>query len=63
MTRPQMKQELESRGVKAETIAAIDSWLEKCAFARFAPVNPSAEEQKQMLADVEKLCENLGSLK
>ncbi|MCQ2100154.1 MAG: BatD family protein [Fibrobacter sp.] len=63
MTRPQMKQELESRGVSAETISAIDSWLEKCAFARFAPVNPSAEEQKKMLADVEKLCESLNGLK
>ncbi len=63
MTRPQMKQELEKRGVSAETISAIDSWLEKCAFARFAPVNPSAEEQKKMLKDVESLCENLGDLK
>ncbi|MCQ2107216.1 MAG: BatD family protein [Fibrobacter sp.] len=63
MTRPQMKQELESRNVKSETVAAIDSWLEKCAFARFAPVNPSAEEQKQMLKDVETLCENLDGLK
>lgn len=59
MTRPQMKEELAKLGVKEETIAAIDSWLEKCAFARFAPVNPSAEEQKQMLADVEKLCGGL----
>lgn len=63
MTRPQMKQELENRGVKEETISAIDSWLEKCAFARFAPVSPSASEQKQMLADVEKLCESLNGLK
>ncbi len=63
MTRPQMKQELANRGVPDETISAIDSWLEKCAFARFAPVNPSAEEQKQMLADVEKLCESLSGLK
>lgn len=63
MTRPQMKQELENRKVNAETIAAIDSWLEKCAFARFAPVNPAPEEQKQMLKDVESLCENLGDLK
>jgi hypothetical protein len=59
MTRPQMKEELAKLGVKEETIAAIDSWLEKCAFARFAPVNPSAEEQKQMLADVEKLCREI----
>ena len=59
MTRPQMKEELARLGMNAETIAAIDSWLEKCAFARFAPVNPSAEEQKQMLNDVEKLCEGL----
>lgn len=59
MTRPQMKEELAKLGLNAETIAAIDSWLEKCAFARFAPVNPSAEEQKQMLDDVEKLCEEL----
>jgi len=59
MTRPQMKDELAKLGVNAETIAAIDSWLEKCAFARFAPVNPSAEEQKKMLEDVEKLCEGL----
>ena len=59
MTRPQMKEELAKLGLNAETIAAIDSWLEKCAFARFAPVNPSAEEQKQMLDDVEKLCEGL----
>lgn len=63
MTRPQMKQELENRGVPADTIGSIDSWLEKCAFARFAPVNPSAEEQKKMLADVEKLCEGLNGLK
>ncbi|WP_109735278.1 MULTISPECIES: BatD family protein [unclassified Fibrobacter] len=59
MTRDQMKADLQSRGVKEETIASIDSWLEKCAFARFAPVNPSANEQKQMLEDVEKLCEGL----
>ena len=59
MTRPQMKSKLEELGVKAETIEAIDSWLEKCAFARFAPVNPNESEQKQMLADVEKLCEEL----
>ena len=59
MTRPQMKEELAKLGVKEDTIAAIDSWLEKCAFARFAPVNPSAEEQKRMLADVEKLCGEL----
>lgn len=59
MTRPQMKEELAKLGVKDEIITAIDSWLEKCAFARFAPVNPSAEEQKQMLEDVEKLCGNL----
>ena len=59
MTRPQMKSKLEELGVKAELISAIDSWLEKCAFARFAPVNPNESEQKQMLADVEKLCEDL----
>ena len=59
MTRPQMKQELEKRGVKNETINAIDSWLEKCAFIRYAPVTASTEEQSQMLADVEKLCEAL----
>ena len=59
MTRPQMKEELAKLGIKDETIAAIDNWLEKCAFARFAPVNPSAEEQKMMLEDVEKLCEGL----
>ena len=63
MTRLQMKQELENRGVAPETITAINCWLEKCAFARFAPVNPTAEEQKQMLKDVESLCENLGDLK
>jgi hypothetical protein len=45
--------------VKDETIAAIDSWLEKCAFARYAPVNPTKDEQEQMLKDVEKLCEGL----
>ena len=59
MTRPQMKEELAKLGIKAETIAAIDSWLEKCAFARFAPVNPTKDEQEQMLKDVEKLCEGL----
>ena len=59
MTRPQMKDELAKLGIKAETIAAIDSWLEKCAFARFAPVNPTKDEQEQMLKDVEKLCEGL----
>ncbi len=60
MTRPQMKQELSKRGVKEETIEAINSWLEKCSFVRFAPVTASTEEQSQMLADVEKLC---GALK
>lgn len=60
MTRPQMKEELAKLGMKAETIAAIDSWLDKCAFARFAPVNPSTDEQKQMLNDIEKLCELIG---
>ena len=59
MTRPQMKQELEKRGVNSDTINAIDSWLEKCAFVRFAPVTASTEEQSQMLADVEKLCKEL----
>lgn len=59
MTRTQMRGELEKIGVPEETIAAIDSWLEKCAFVRYAPVTASPEEQKQMLADVEKLCEKL----
>ena len=59
MTRPQMKDELARLGVNGETITAIDSWLEKCAFARFAPVNPTTDEQKKMLADIEKLCEGL----
>lgn len=63
MTRTQMKQELEALGVKPETIAAIDSWLEKCAFVRFAPVSATTEEQAQMLKEVEKLCEGLGILK
>ena len=47
MTRPQMKEELAKLGVKDETIAAIDSWLEKCAFARYAPVNPTKDEQQK----------------
>ena len=59
MTRPQMKAELEKIGVQEETITAIDSWLEKCAFVRYAPVTATPEEQKQMLADVEKLCVKL----
>jgi hypothetical protein len=59
MTRPQMKEELAKLGIKAETIDAIDNWLEKCAFARFAPVNPTKDEQQKMLEDVEKLCEGL----
>ena len=59
MTRAQMKAELVKVGVQEETIAAIDSWLEKCAFVRYAPVTATPEEQKQMLADVEKLCEKL----
>ncbi|WP_290743194.1 BatD family protein [Fibrobacter sp. UBA4309] len=59
MTRPQMKDELARLGVNGETITAIDSWLEKCAFARFAPVNPTTDEQKKMLADIEKLCGGL----
>ena len=63
MTRPQMKEELKKLGVKAETVTAIDSWLEKCSFVRFAPVTASADEQAQMLKDVEKLCEGLNILK
>ena len=63
MTRPQMKEELKKLGIKDETIAAIDSWLDKCAFVRFAPVTASADEQAQMLKDVEKLCESLEELK
>ncbi len=59
MTRPQMKQELAKRNVNDETISAIDSWLEKCSFVRFAPVTATTDEQSQMLADVEKLCEAL----
>lgn len=59
MTRPQMKEELTKLGVKEETIAAIDSWLDKCAFVRYAPVTATPEEQKQMLTDVEKLCEKV----
>ena len=59
MTRPQMKEELARLGVKDETVAAIDRWLEKCAFARFAPVNPTKEEQQKMLDDVEKLCDEV----
>ncbi len=63
MTRQQMSQELENKKVKPETIAAIDSWLEKCAFVRFAPVTATTAEQSQMLKDVEKLCESLEELK
>jgi hypothetical protein len=59
MTRVQMNEELAKLGVKDDTIAAIDQWLEKCAFVRYAPVTASKEEQKQMLADVEKLCEGV----
>ena len=59
MTRPQMKEELAKLGIKDEIITAIDNWLEKCAFARFAPVNPTKDEQQKMLEDVEKLCEEL----
>ena len=59
MTRTQMKEELARLGIKEETIKAIDSWLEKCAFARFAPVNPTKDEQQKMLEDVEKLCEEI----
>ena len=59
MTRPQMKEELAKLNVKNKTINDIDSWLEKCAFVRFAPVTASTDEQSQMLADVEKLCEEL----
>ena len=63
MTRNQMKQELEKLGLDANNIDAIDKWLEKCSFARFAPVNPSPEEQGSMLKDMEKLCDGLGILK
>jgi hypothetical protein len=63
MTRNQMKQELEKLGLDADNIDAIDKWLEKCSFARFAPVNPSPEEQGSMLKDMEKLCDGLGILK
>ena len=63
MTRNQMKQELEKLGLGADNIDAIDKWLEKCSFARFAPVNPSPEEQGSMLKDMEKLCDGLGILK
>ena len=63
MTRPQMNEELKKLGIKDETIAAIDSWLDKCAFVRFAPVTASADEQAQMLKEVEKLCESLEELK
>lgn len=63
MTRNQMKAELEKLELKADTINAIDQWLEKCAFARFAPVNPSTEEQNEMLKAVTELCENVKSLK
>lgn len=59
MTRDQMKQELQKLDVKDDVISAINGWLEKCAFARYAPVNPSPNEQSQMLKDVEKLCEDL----
>ncbi|WP_407456877.1 BatD family protein [Fibrobacter sp.] len=59
MTRAQMNEELAKLGVGDETITAIDSWLEKCAFARFAPVNPTKDEQQKMLNDVEKLCDGL----
>lgn len=63
MTRTQMRTKLELLNVKTETIDAIDNWLEKCAFARFAPVNLNSNEQQQMLCDVESLCENISSLK
>lgn len=63
MTRTQMNQELEKLGVKKDTIAAINNWLDKCAFVRFAPVTSSSDEQAQMLKDVEKLCEGLEDLK
>jgi hypothetical protein len=54
-----MKAELAKIGIQEDTIDAIDSWLEKCSFVRYAPVTATSEEQKQMLADVEKLCEKL----
>ena len=63
MTRNQMRQELEQLGLDADNIDAIDKWLEKCSFARFAPVSPSPEEQDSMLKDMEKLCDGLGILK
>lgn len=63
MTRAQMKQELENLGLAADTIDSIDKWLEKCAFARFAPVSPDANEQGSMLKDVEKLCSGISALK
>ena len=63
MTRTRMKEELENRNIKKETVNSIDSWLDKCAFVRFAPVTASKEEQSQMLREVEELCASLGDLK
>lgn len=63
MTRDQMKLELEKLGLDESAIDKIDKWLEKCAFARFAPVSPSPEEQGSMLKSVEELCELVGSRK
>jgi hypothetical protein len=63
MTRDQMKLELGKLGLDEGAIDKIDKWLEKCAFARFAPVSTTRDEQDAMLKSVEELCELVGSRK
>ena len=63
MTKNQVLQNLTELGVSEENIQKVLQWQEACAFARFAPVDGSAEERAKALQEFEALCDALEVLK
>lgn len=64
MTREQMKETLQKQNLPETQIQQIDSLLEKCSSARFAPLSSiSMEVNQEVLKQVEKLCSALEVLK
>lgn len=62
MVRAARGEALAQHGVPEAKIAEIEAWLDKCAMARFAPVN-AGSENKQTLADFKKFVDSLEALK
>ncbi|MBP5247505.1 MAG: protein BatD [Fibrobacter sp.] len=63
MTKNQVLQNLTDLGVSEENIQKVLQWQEACAFARFAPVDATAEERAKALQEFENLCDALEVLK